>query len=71
LLTVVKEGAKSKNKSIRFVNHNDFRSSTVLCPFQSSEDANRIAAQMRALWEQAVTDRRQRFGFQASPLLQN
>ena len=71
LLTVVKEGAKSKNKSIRFVNHNDFRSSTVLCPFQSSEDANRILAQMRTLWEQAVTDRRQRFGFQASPLLQN
>ena len=67
LLTVVKKGMKSKGKT----NHNDFRGSNILCSFESSEDANRILAQMRSLWEQGVTDRRERFGFQTSPLIQH
>jgi len=67
LLTVVKKGMKSKGKT----NHNDFRGSNILCSFGSSEDANRILAQMRSLWEQGVTNRRERFGFQTSPLIQH
>ena len=71
LLTVVKEGVRSKNKGSTFANHNDFRGSTILCPFESYQDASFVLAEMRALWEQAVQDRRQRFGFQASPLIQH
>lgn len=70
LITAVKKsagrGGRRENKPM---NPNDFRCSTQLISFDSTEKAQNVLLQMRTLWENAVKNTRLTHGFNTEPIL--